>query len=620
MASADPLVFDMSQMSEATPSVFTKRDFLTLQDQQNGNYASNQIVIDTSQLANSNKYMSYREAFLSVPMILAATSFNPTTTENAVMPDPTTADSGCDFGFGLKNWFGSIVHSMILDYSGTTIIQQTPLCGLWSCFTLLTTLSLDDLETQGASIGFYPDDVNFAFNTSGIASNGLSPGISNNLNTVTQGTVLKNAGGQQASNKGFWERQNRTMNSVNGATGQLGDQVQNMISQDSMNALYNSTVIGREAPVAGSTTNAGGIVYAIQAQIYLKHLHSFFSQVPLLKGVFFRLTLNINNTVMVLKQGTAAGNFQGWSLTNSTITCPLGGVNPIMVASSGDSASLATSLVEGTATITMNTFENSIVSQQATSQASMRVTLNVGNKIIDSAQITACASASPTALPTSSSLSQSCILNVPAYTFNPSFEEAYLSKPVKTIMYHDIFQYTTSETAPGQFNYLITNGISNIKSVLILPMMTTLTGQPSSSTSGAASLAQFQSPFDSCGGGTTAPYAALNNFNVVVAGQNMVYNQIQYDYQEFEQQLKGINAVNGGLVDGLTSGLIDFHKFQRLYRYYYVNCARMLPIDEAVPKSVSISGTILSKQNITFYVFIEYGVQVSVDVLTGARV
>ncbi len=618
MASADPLVFDMSQMSEATPSVFTKRDFLTIQDQQNGNYASNQIVIDTSQLANSNKYMSYREAFLSVPMMLCATSFNPNATQIAVMPNPTDVGTGCDFGFGLKNWFGSIVHSMILDYSGTTIIQQTPLCGLWNIFCLLTTLSLDDLETQGASIGFYPDDVNFAFNVSN-STGGLSRGVSNNLNTVAQGSLLKNAGGQQCSNKGLWERQNRTINSVGAATGQIGDQVQNILDQTAMNQLYCSTVLGRAQPSTGATTGAGGIVYAIQAQIYLKHLHSFFSQVPLLKGVFFRLTLNINNTVMVLKQGNSAAGNEGFDLSSSSITCPLGGVNPIMIASSATSADLSTSLVEGASAVTFNTFEASIVSQQATAQASMRVTLNVGNKIIDQAQITACGTTGG-ALPTSSALSSSCILNVPAYTFNPSFEEAYLSKPVKTIMYHDIFQYTTSATKQGQFNYLITNGISNIKSVLVLPMLSTITGQEPSAASGANTLPEFQSPFDSCGGGTTAPYAALNNFNVVVAGQNMVYNQIQYDYQEFEQQLKGINAVNGGLVDGLTSGLIDFHKFQRMYRYYYVNCARMLPIDEAVPKSVSISGTSLAEQYMTFYVFIEYGVQVSVDVLTGARV
>ena len=207
MASADPLVFDMSQMSEATPSVFTKRDFLSLQDQQNGNYAGNQIVIDTSQLANSNKYMAYREAFLSVPMVLAATSYSPTGTA-CPMPNPAKVGTSVDMAFGLKNWFGTIIHSMILDYSGTTIIQQTPLCGLWSIFTLMTTMSLGDLETQSSSIGFYPDDVNFIFNSSGlISAQGSNVGVCNNVTTAVQGNIIsKNASGQQFSNNGFFQR------------------------------------------------------------------------------------------------------------------------------------------------------------------------------------------------------------------------------------------------------------------------------------------------------------------------------------------------------------------------------------------------------------------------------
>jgi len=46
----------------------------------------------------------------------------------------------------------------------------------------------------------------------------------------------------------------------------------------------------------------------------------------------------------------------------------------------------------------------------------------------------------------------------------------------------------------------------------------------------------------------------------------------------------------------------------------------MLPVEEAVPKSVSVIGTSSSARAIQFFVFIEYGVEVSVDVLTGARV
>ena len=52
--SADTLTFDMSQMAEGSPQIFVKKDWLNLQDQNNGNYGSNQLVLDTSQLANSN--------------------------------------------------------------------------------------------------------------------------------------------------------------------------------------------------------------------------------------------------------------------------------------------------------------------------------------------------------------------------------------------------------------------------------------------------------------------------------------------------------------------------------------------------------------------------------------
>jgi hypothetical protein len=46
----------------------------------------------------------------------------------------------------------------------------------------------------------------------------------------------------------------------------------------------------------------------------------------------------------------------------------------------------------------------------------------------------------------------------------------------------------------------------------------------------------------------------------------------------------------------------------------------MLPVEEAVPKSVSIIGTSNSQKALNFFVFVEYGVQVSIDVLTGSRV
>ena len=130
----------------------------------------------------------------------------------------------------------------------------------------------------------------------------------------------------------------------------------------------------------------------------------------------------------------------------------------------------------------------------------------------------------------------------------------------------------------------------------------------------------FQSPFDPAGTGPTSPMCWLTNFNIQVSGQNAIYNVERYNFEQFNNQLYGQNAVNGGLTDGITSGLIDRQKFDMAYSYYYVNIERMLPVEMSVPKSIQILGQNLSSRVLDLYCFIEYGCEVSIDALTGARV
>ena len=61
--------------------------------------------------------MNYREGYFTVPLLLTVTG---TPTDPAVAWAPATAATSCDFNFGLKNWYGSIIHSFTLDYNGTT--------------------------------------------------------------------------------------------------------------------------------------------------------------------------------------------------------------------------------------------------------------------------------------------------------------------------------------------------------------------------------------------------------------------------------------------------------------------------------------------------------------------
>ena len=621
---SDEIVFDMSSQSEGTPSVFTKKDWVSILDNQNQNYQGNQSVIDTSQLANSNKFLNYREAYITLPLVITSTQtpvFTAGTTVITAMPTPATSTTSQDFAVGLKNWYGSLVHSFTVDYNGTTIIQQTPYIGLWNTFKLMTSLSLDDLTTQGSSIGFYPDTAS----STGVASNSsnsyaIAYTTFNNVNYPSAVPSINAVFNQGTSlNRGLLQRQLYTNTDPDGIAGgnnigitygQLqqgaGTYSTGVSTASNWNLLWKGYIFNKQnatfttnagPPITVQTCTANSILQiGITAQVYLKHLHSFFERIPLLKGVFMKLTLNLNQSSVSFTTATAGGT-TGTAIPSATIfsnvvvNSPLGGVSPLMLASG--SGTTNGGCTWGNA--------NNIVS------------IFAGNRCLNSTQLNNVVN-----VPQASPMSGSILLNVPAYSFNPVFESSYLSSPVKKIIYTDVYQYQVLNiTAGAVYNNLITNGIANIKSVLVLPFYNA-TGN--GTTTGNGGLIPFQSPFDPAGGGPTSPLCLMTQFNIQISGQNAIYNTERYEYEQFMNQFKGVNSINGGQEDGLSSGLVGQYEFDNEYCYYYVNCGRMLPVEEAVPKSVNILGTNTSGKNVDLYIFVEYGVEVNVDILTGARV
>lgn len=693
---SDSLVYDMSQMSEGSPQVFVKRDWLSLLDQQNGNYLGNQSVIDTSQLSNSNKYMAYREGYLAVPLTLAVQGTKKTTSSANANGPQSLLQGGDNIGgssvgapgiptaaVGLKNWFGHLVHSMTLDYAGTTIIQNTPLTSIWTHFGLMTTMSMGDVLMNGSTIGFYPDNAkSFGLNLtntqlSSVPATGTYPtlvtfpaGGGRDVTNLVQFTGIPNVPGAcntysipnlpptcnnviplDQSNPGMFKRSQYWSFSKEAIAGGYNNYVASATTQttygqaysvaladNAVNNLRLSAVVKNQLP---TDSVAGYLQYGILAIIKLKDLHPFFSQVPLLKGVFMRLTLNLNQPSFTISQrapvfaqantGTGANINYGIAANPSfdiaSMTSPLGGVNPVLVAcqsrmltsivSPGDEYSSSVNAAEGFL------YNGKGLDKFGTGNNLITISLNVGNKTTNPAI---------TQGDTAANIDQSIQLYVPAYTFNPTFEEAYLGSPVKTVVYTDIYQYTTPIISGNgaTFNQLLTNGIANIKSILVFPVYDNMVDKENYTYQGssgvgagvesiAKSTSPLLSPFDTCPS-TTSPLCHIANFNVVVAGQNMIYNTQKYAYEEFLNNLSGCNSINANLVNGLTSGLIGQSEFMASQCLYYVNTSRMLPVDEVVPKSVSITGQNQSSQDVRYICFIEYGVQVSVDVLTGSRV
>ena len=696
---SDKLVFDLSQEIEGSPNVFIRKDWLNILDNQNQNYNNNQSVIDTSQLSNSNKWMNYREAYFSIPFLITLAATDSSLLNSGTVPNWNQSDfaitRSTDYAYGLKNWFGQIIHSFTLDYNGTTIIQQTPYINMWNSFKLMTSLSYNDLLTQGDVIGFYPDDAtSWEMNLSapiptisiGTTSVNMAAGFANGTgvcnNSVESGngqfsSIIElnkhNTYNSGFGNEGLIKRiQNinfngdaipSTTSSIFPPTLTPAILVTSAVNNANAGPTYGSllaTNVSANSASFGSMTNIWKSYIqnkstslqqtAVIATVYLKHVHSFFNMVPLLKGVFMKMTMNLNNTSSTfycsstnLTAGAAAPTALV-SMVCSSVSNSLGGVNPIMIAGPKGG-----SIAGGSQTVPATTTNNvwggcsglfpsaGTVPAYQVSTAGYTINLSVGATCLNS-------TLAGIAGIQSGSLSKSIYLYIPAYTFNPPFEQAYLSQPTKIIKYTDLYQYQVLSVASNaQFNNLLTNGIANIKSILILPFYSgssqlgtintayqTVNATQSafapvgtllSANSGFANgFPVFQSPFDPAGTGPTSPLIFLSNFNVQVSGQNAIYNIQRYSFEQFNNQLMGQNSVNGGLTDGLCSGLIGRTQFDMEYCYYYVNLERMLPVEETVPKSIQILGTNLSGKALDLYCFIEYGNEVRIDALTGARV
>ena len=573
----DQYVYDMSTANEMTESIMLRRDWISILDQMNTNYASSQSILDTSQLSNSSKWMSYGESMLVCPMSMVLTTGNGGSAFN-------TPGGAPDLQVGLKSWFGNIVHSITVDLAGTTIIMQIPYSNLYNSFKLMASLDLNSVLNMGSTIGFYPDNpmsVGFcpAHNNT-TEFHGL--GSCNNTNYFVPVLELDSAilrSNNDLWNEGFLKRQQYYNLNPAGTVGDFDSALSTLIPTTGLQQSYKSYI-----------TNVTATVWqvGITAIIYLKHLHSFFKEVPLTKGLFFRITMNLNQSLLTFTTANgsvAAGTFP--TLTVDSINTSFG----------GSSLSQISNLV-GELIGDVNIF-------QAFPQGTYQLSVCIGNRSIYQQQIALGAV-------NNQNTDGSIHLNIPSYVFSPLFEAAYLSNNIKKIVYKDIYQYLVPNVATGaNINSLITNGIASIANVIAVPFYTATAN---------ANINPIQSPFDNTGAGNTSPYCYLGNFQYVISGSNAIYSTERFTYEQYCQQLSGLYSINGNMSDGLMSGLISKQGFEQNLCYYAVDCGRALAIEKTVPKSINLQALNYSAKALDVYIFVEYHTSVSIDLLSGSRV
>jgi hypothetical protein len=717
----DHLIYEDAISTELyTSSEFVKKQWLFVNDNNQGNYAS-QIVLDTTSLSNSGAWMGWSESFILMPLVLQfETATTQTTTAvpgtgninifNTVM----TADACYDWVVGLKNGYWQMMHSLTVEFNNRNVVQQVPFLNVYCSFRNLTSWSKADLENWGQLCGFYPDtadswlfnnkpnntaiETNNVLGSSGIgisnnrnceyvsisnfndvyasgstnatngAGNATSGAIPSSFNFTTRCTV-PNASVRMLFNKGLQIRQSwLNYSTVAPTDADLGNFLPPLeYEQATANGAPN-TPIGRVGsftiqsasanqaillnPTASAQTFQANIsspsdnsrAITIPAIIRLKDVCNFFEKVPLLKGSTMRLYINTNQCFFTAQYingqllattpvaGTVGSITEGpFSAVGITVAPQIlggGGTNPIMLASNdlGQGGYNCSPYNLANSAPTADNLQNNLANYIPPNVMTVKVGVSIAKCQFQS-QFPSSG--------TQACIIQQCRLYCPAYTLSPIAEQQLLSlSPTKEILYEDIFQYSFSQQS-GTFNILVSNGVPNIKQVIVIPFLSATSNGVSTQYTGVfsstnnitpvgmpmLSTSTLLSPFATSG--ATPDPITIQNFQILISGTTLFQAPTIYGFEEFYEQVVSINQLNGSLTTGLGSGLIGYDQWQHLYRYYVGDASRILPSEEGMARSVQIQGTLPYAQGgqlVDIMVFIVYEKKITVNVSTGQEI
>jgi hypothetical protein len=460
------------------------------------------------------------------------------------------------FTAGLKNGSHQLIHAMSVDWNSVNIVQLTSFLNIYCSYKFMTTWSYNDMVKNGSTCGFWKDSVDSIIYNAAAATNGTGF-VNNSVTDVVTNFSQGGVGDFDVARAivGYNEGYRKRLSFINYSATANGDGM-NILTAATASAVGVSSI---------TRTAANGVYYIrYNAVIRLSDISDFFEKVPLCKGGVLNFQIYYNAGSLQVNVAGAAGNLN--VVANSVV---LSGGQTIPYMFSANSAN------------------------QPNASITARV-LTMTSNVVSSGGNAAGLS--------------SCRLYVPLYTLTPTMEDELLNlNTTKLIRYKDIYQYTIPSTAAGgSFNQLLTNGLSRPQTLIICPFTST----------GNLNTSSLTNPFSSAPA-TCDPYFLVNGFNVLVSGINLFTQNLDYTFVEFQNELSRINAVNGNVSSGLTSGLIDQHDYERGYGYIVCDLSRTLNPDDAVPKSILVYGNNQSNQGAIYYCFVEYLRIVNLNLATG---
>lgn len=561
-----------SSEKQEIPEPYVSKTWIYTNDTNNGQYGTNQVDFDLSAIYNTQKLISPSEMYLQIPLV-------------AVMTQDSAggfAVTNNDWALCFKSGYYNLINSFVIEYDGKQITQSTTNTNFYVNFKMNTTMSENDLRVLGPTLGMYPDNpLSFNFITKGEAIDGTGNGISNNRNLPLQ--QINGAGASayvgELFNRGAYER----CKHINFNPAQYSD----------LKTLSN---FQQEAKNYCGKAGAGAnecFYWITTATIRLKDISPFFENMPLVQGFYSKIRFNMNLGSFRMTK-VAADFTTSASLSNMNFPYQ---TNPIMICSQQGSARPGGFNPGATATeVTVGIYiakPGNSVSGGGVNHSTLTGTIP-GHTI------------------------QACRIYTPLIELQPDLALKYLNaNRNKAVLYEDLNYGFVSVSRSNNIMYTI-NSINNPIGVLVVPMIASTTnGSTTNATYAARNIVSFApslSPFAS-EPATTSP-VGISNFNIQLSGTNVMNSNVTYNFELFNQEFYGVNAMNSGLYTGVNSGLIDQLGFESTYKYYYVNLERRLT-DNITPKSITLIGVNNNEVDVDYHIFVITRKQVNIDCSTG---
>lgn len=208
------------------------------------------------------------------------------------------------------------------------------------------------------------------------------------------------------------------------------------------------------------------------------------------------------------------------------------------------------------------------------------------------------------------SLSQ-CRLYAPAYTLSTEVKKRIESSPQRHLIYNDVYVNHLRDVKLGSFNFLLTNSITRLKRLIIVPYL-------KSTQNGAIGWNSVQSPFTEDGVSHPAPNF-IQDFNVSISGVNVYSTSRKFKWEQYLDELHCSYGAEGGLEDGQSTGMFGMDGYESNNGYLVVDLSRKVPEDEKVPVSVEISGVNAGAKELEFLCYLEIEKDIKIDATTGMK-